>query len=387
MVSSGNETIVDAADFVAWFARGPGDPRHRALPRDRAPAGGVRGGAPARVRGRQGRDRHEGRHVRDGRRGGPRAHRRAGRLRPELLGDAAPLQRDPGRRLRRLDRAPRGLRPREAAARAPDRRRHQLGRRGRVLRRQGRAGRASRCRSSPRSCGRRSAPSSRTSSTSGTPPTAGRSTTTGSSSRACSSMLAESGEFDVLISAIDHSYWLRGTERHLATAIAERPARRRRGDRHLPRGHRRDDRRPADRGPRVGAPPRHPDAEGQPPGPARDRGPAQPRAVHAAAARVPADTPLEGSGALSELDSAAILAEHGVPYVRAERCASADQAAEAAERIGYPVVCKIDNVAHKARVGGVALHLDRRRLRPRARPSGWAGTSSSPSRSPRASRC
>jgi acyl-CoA synthetase (NDP forming) len=34
-------------------------------------------------------------------------------------------------------------------------------------------------------------------------------------------MLAESGEFDVLISAIDHSYWLRGTERHLARAIAE----------------------------------------------------------------------------------------------------------------------------------------------------------------------
>src|SRR5204863_3692464 len=34
-------------------------------------------------------------------------------------------------------------------------------------------------------------------------------------------MLAESGEFDVLISAIDHSYWLKGTERHLATAIAD----------------------------------------------------------------------------------------------------------------------------------------------------------------------
>ena len=29
----------------------------------------------------------------------------------------------------------------------------------------------------------------------------------------------------------------------------------------------------------------------------------------------------------------------------------------AAERIGYPVVVKIDNVAHKARVGGVALNL------------------------------
>jgi acetyltransferase len=72
---------------------------------------------------------------------------------------------------------------------------------------------------------------------------------------------------------------------------------------------------------------------------------------------VPADEPLHGSGALSEVDSAAVLAAHGVPYVRAQRCASPDEAVAAAERIGYPVVCKIDNVAHKARVGGVALHL------------------------------
>ena len=35
----------------------------------------------------------------------------------------------------------------------------------------------------------------------------------------------------------------------------------------------------------------------------------------------------------------------------------ADEAVAAAERIGYPVVVKIDNVAHKARVGGVALNL------------------------------
>jgi hypothetical protein len=43
--------------------------------------------------------------------------------------------------------------------------------------------------------------------------------------------------------------------------------------------------------------------------------------------------------------------------VRAERCATAGEAAAAAEQIGYPVVVKIDNVAHKARVGGVALGL------------------------------
>ena len=170
-------------------------------------------------------------------------------------------------------------------------------------------------------------------------------------------MMAESGEFDVLVSAIDHSVWLKGTERSLATNIA-------------------DDLRAAVEGtdlfPAVitvttADPPvedlewarRHdiPVLKGSLPG------------LRALAARltyeaylppsraVAADDPIPGSGALAEVDSAAVLAEHGVAYVPAERCASADEAVAAAERIGYPVVCKIDNVAHKARVGGVALHL------------------------------
>jgi acetyltransferase len=170
-------------------------------------------------------------------------------------------------------------------------------------------------------------------------------------------LMAESGEFDVLLSAIDHSVWLKGTERTLATNIA-------------------DDLRAAVEGTDIfpavitvttADPPvedlewarRHdiPLLKGSLPG------------LRALAARlnhegylppprsVPADDPLHGSGALSEVDSAAVLAAHGVPYVRAQRCASPDEAVAAAERIGYPVVCKIDNVAHKARVGGVALHL------------------------------
>jgi acetyltransferase len=170
-------------------------------------------------------------------------------------------------------------------------------------------------------------------------------------------LMAESGEFDVLVSAIDHSVWLKGTERSLATNIA-------------------DDLRAAVEGtdlfPAVitvttADPPvedlewarRHdiPVLKGSLPG------------LRALAARlsyeaylppsraVPADDPIPGSGALAEVDSAAVLAEHGVAYVRAERCASSAAAVAAAERIGYPVVCKIDNVAHKARVGGVALHL------------------------------
>jgi acetate---CoA ligase (ADP-forming) len=170
-------------------------------------------------------------------------------------------------------------------------------------------------------------------------------------------LMAESGEFDVLVSAIDHSVWLKGTERTLATNIAE----------DLRAAVEGTDLFPAVVTVTTADPPvedlewarRHdiPVLKGSLPG------------LRALAARltyeaylppsraVPADERIPGTGALSEVDSAAVLAEHGVPYVRAERCASADAAVAAAERIGYPVVCKIDNVAHKARVGGVALHL------------------------------
>ncbi len=170
-------------------------------------------------------------------------------------------------------------------------------------------------------------------------------------------LMAESGEFDVLVSAIDHSVWLKGTERTLARNIAD----------DLRAAVEDTDIFPAVISVTTADPPiedlewarEHdiPLLKGTLPG------------LRALAARlnherylppsraVPADDPIPGAGALAEVDSAAVLAAHGVPYVRAERCASADEAAAAAERIGYPVVCKIDNVAHKARVGGVALHL------------------------------
>jgi acetate---CoA ligase (ADP-forming) len=170
-------------------------------------------------------------------------------------------------------------------------------------------------------------------------------------------MMADSGEFDVLVSAIDHSMWLRGTERSLATNIAE----------DLRAAVEGTDIFPAVITVTTADPPAQdmewarthdiPMLKGSLPG------------LRALAARlryerylppsreVPADERIPGSGALSEVDSAAVLAEHGISYVRAERCASADEAVAAAERIGYPVVCKIMDVAHKARVGGVALHL------------------------------
>ena len=170
-------------------------------------------------------------------------------------------------------------------------------------------------------------------------------------------LMAESGEFDILVSAIDHSVWLRGGERELATNIAndlraactdgdifpcvvtvtssDPPVE----DLHWAREH------------------DIPMLKGTLPG-LRALAARIDRAQFTPAARTgdPA-APYTQSGALAELDSAEIAREYGLPYVKAERCATSDEAAAAAERIGYPVVVKVDNVAHKARVGGVALNL------------------------------
>src|SRR6478736_6555021 len=170
-------------------------------------------------------------------------------------------------------------------------------------------------------------------------------------------LMAESGEFDVLVSDIDHSQWLHAGERELATNIAN----------DLRAACQRTDLFPCVITVTTADPPiediewarQHdiPLLKGSLPG------------LRALAARLahqrrvpasrllPAAPPLPGAGDLPELESARIAASYGLSYVRAERCATADEAAAAAERIGYPVVVKIDNVAHKARVGGVALGL------------------------------
>ncbi len=72
---------------------------------------------------------------------------------------------------------------------------------------------------------------------------------------------------------------------------------------------------------------------------------------------VAAAEPIAGAGALPELESAQILAAHGISSARAIRCETAAAAAAAATRLGYPVVVKVDGPAHKARVGGVAIGL------------------------------
>lgn len=60
---------------------------------------------------------------------------------------------------------------------------------------------------------------------------------------------------------------------------------------------------------------------------------------------------------LSEAASRDVLASYGIPLVASERAASADEAVEAAARLGHPVVVKADaaGVSHKAAAGLVAL--------------------------------
>jgi acetate---CoA ligase (ADP-forming) subunit beta len=62
---------------------------------------------------------------------------------------------------------------------------------------------------------------------------------------------------------------------------------------------------------------------------------------------------------LSEAESKALLARHGIPVPAEELVGSAEEAAAAAERIGYPVVVKLCGraIAHKTERGLVKLNL------------------------------
>jgi len=62
---------------------------------------------------------------------------------------------------------------------------------------------------------------------------------------------------------------------------------------------------------------------------------------------------------LSEAESKALLGRHGVPVPAEELVATAEQAVEAAERIGFPVVVKLCGaaIAHKTERGLVKLGL------------------------------
>jgi len=77
-------------------------------------------------------------------------------------------------------------------------------------------------------------------------------------------------------------------------------------------------------------------------------------AASAAAGKLPG-----GAATLMEAAAKAAFAEAGLPVVRELRAASPEDAARAAESLGYPVVLKVDSpdIAHKTEVGGVQLNL------------------------------
>jgi acetate---CoA ligase (ADP-forming) len=170
-------------------------------------------------------------------------------------------------------------------------------------------------------------------------------------------LMADSGEFDVLVSNIDHSQWLHGTERELARNIADDLLAVTRGSDLFPCVITVTTADPPIEDLEWGRRNDVPVLKGTLPG------------LRALAARVnhewrlPPSREVEpaprinGSGPLAELDSAEIARGYGIAYPRVRRCQSAAEAVAAASEIGYPVVVKVDNVAHKARVAGVALNL------------------------------
>jgi acetate---CoA ligase (ADP-forming) len=58
-----------------------------------------------------------------------------------------------------------------------------------------------------------------------------------------------------------------------------------------------------------------------------------------------------------EAEAKARLAQHGLRIPRAQRCATADDVAEAAPAVGFPLVLKGEGVAHKTEAGAVRLNL------------------------------
>ncbi|MGB6945581.1 MAG: bifunctional acetate--CoA ligase family protein/GNAT family N-acetyltransferase [Bryobacteraceae bacterium] len=77
------------------------------------------------------------------------------------------------------------------------------------------------------------------------------------------------------------------------------------------------------------------------------------------AASLIAQARARGRTLLTEAESKSLLAAYGIPTVPTEIATSADQAVDAAGRIGYPVVLKLhsETITHKTDVGGVRLNL------------------------------
>src|SRR4051812_15121762 len=66
-----------------------------------------------------------------------------------------------------------------------------------------------------------------------------------------------------------------------------------------------------------------------------------------------------GRTLLTEVESKELLAQAGIPVVEARLATSADEAAQVASEVGFPVVLKVvsGEISHKSDVGGVELNL------------------------------
>ena len=64
-------------------------------------------------------------------------------------------------------------------------------------------------------------------------------------------------------------------------------------------------------------------------------------------------------GKLSSLEACRVLQAYGIPVAEAALCRTPEEAVEAARRMGYPVVMKVESpdISHKSDVGGVAVNL------------------------------
>ncbi|MGL6279435.1 MAG: acetate--CoA ligase family protein, partial [Gaiella sp.] len=64
------------------------------------------------------------------------------------------------------------------------------------------------------------------------------------------------------------------------------------------------------------------------------------------------------SGPVFEHESSTVLERYGIRFAPRRRATTPDEAAAAADELGYPVVVKVDGVAHKARDAGVVLGIE-----------------------------
>lgn len=68
----------------------------------------------------------------------------------------------------------------------------------------------------------------------------------------------------------------------------------------------------------------------------------------------------QGRNLLTEDDAVEVLKNYGIPTLSVQVATSQEEAREAADKIGYPVVMKVvsQDIAHKTDVGGIVLHIN-----------------------------